>query len=71
MEQVNDLELFPGSSALGKPVFKTYEESERFYRSFYEEMKPLLDEQAERRARSHREAMNSSNLRPLIIALSR
>jgi hypothetical protein len=51
------LELFPGSSKLMKPLFKTEEAYQKFRREFHEEMAPALEEFARKYAESVRDSM--------------
>lgn len=53
----SDLELFEGSNELGKDVFASFQEYEKFRTDFYESIRPELEQLADARRRSEEEAM--------------
>lgn len=55
--KIDEFELFPGSAALMKPVFDSYEDYEQFRQGFYESVRPELERLAEARRISEEEAM--------------
>lgn len=56
MNEGFDYELIPGEKGLGKPLFTSQEEYERWYREFYDAVAPEMEKWERLRALSGHEA---------------